>query len=109
MRQFRELIVERVRKTARVSAQFSSVRHDWFDYLRPEGLHQSECNGKNDRSEYESQQSENTDAAKNGEEDKKFVQFGLVLNQFRSQEIIYCAHNKCAPNNQQHRFDPMAG
>ena len=92
-----------------MSAKFFSVCHDWVDTLRPEGLQQSECDGKNYRSEHQSQQTENTDAAKDGKEDKKLVQFGLVLNQSRSQEIIYHADHQCTPNNQQHRFGPMPG
>ena len=63
-----------------MSAKFSSVRHDWFAELRPEGLQQAERDRKYDGSEYEAQQSENTDSAKHGEEDKKLVKFCLVLN-----------------------------
>ena len=53
-----------------MSAKFSSLRNHGFGDWRPEGLQQSKCNGKNDRAEYDAQQSENTDATKNGEEDK---------------------------------------
>ena len=66
-----------------MSAKFSSVSHGWFGDLRTEGLQQSERYGKRDRAEYKPQQFKNTDPAKDGEADKKLVQFGLLLNPSR--------------------------
>lgn len=85
------------------------LSHDCFRDLRPEGLQQAERNGENDRSEYDAQQSENTDSAENGEEHKKLVQFGLISDQFGPQEIVDGAHDQPAPSDEERCFDPMSG